>query len=59
MILPNFSHPITPAQQQQEVASATKKIIEALTGQAIARTIDVFPQFDKQQPFDPQLTALS
>lgn len=49
MILLNFSHPITPAQQTQ---------IEALTGQTIARIIDVSTQFDEQQPFDPQLQAL-
>ena len=49
MILLNFSHPITPAQQAQ---------IEALTGQRIDRTIDAMPQFDEQQPFGPQLAAL-
>lgn len=49
MILLNFSHPLTPAQQAQ---------IEALTGQRIDRTIDAMPQFDEQQPFGPQLAAL-
>lgn len=49
MILLNFSHPVTPAQQAQ---------IEALTGQAIARAIDVSTQFDEQQPFGPQLAAM-
>lgn len=49
MILLNFSHPITPAQQAQ---------IEALTEQSIDRTIDAMPQFDEQQPFTPQLQAL-
>ena len=49
MILLNFSHPITPAQQAQ---------IEALTGQRIAQTIDAMPHFDEQQPFTPQLQAL-
>lgn len=49
MILLNFSHPITPAQQAQ---------IEALTGQSIAQTIDAMPHFDEQQPFTPQLRAL-
>ncbi|MFZ4657670.1 MAG: CRISPR-associated protein Csx15 [Caldilineaceae bacterium] len=49
MILLNFSHPITPAQQAQ---------IEALTGQSIAQTIDAMPHFDEQQPFGPQLQAL-
>jgi hypothetical protein len=49
MILLNFSHPITPAQQAQ---------IEALTGQSIAQTIDAMPHFEEQQPFGPQLQAL-
>lgn len=49
MILLNFSHPVTPAQQAQ---------IEALTEQRIDRTIDAMPQFDEQQPFGPQLAAL-
>lgn len=49
MILLNFSHPITPAQQSQ---------IEALTGQAIVRIIAVPTQFDEQLPFGPQLAAL-
>ncbi|MEZ4737474.1 MAG: CRISPR-associated protein Csx15 [Caldilineaceae bacterium] len=49
MILLNFSHPLTPAQQTQ---------IEALTGQAVARAIDVHTQFDDQQPFPPQLAVL-
>ena len=49
MILLNFSHPITATQQGQ---------IEALTGEPIARTIAVAPQFDEQQPFPPQLAML-
>ncbi len=49
MILLNFSHPLTPAQQAQ---------IEVLTGQAIARIIDAMPHFDEQQPFPPQLQTL-
>ena len=49
MILLNFSHPITPDQQQQ---------LEALTGQPLAQVIAVTPQFDEQQPFGPQLQAL-
>jgi len=49
MILLNFSHPVTPAQQTQ---------IEALTGQTVARVIDVPTQFDEQQPFGPQLAVL-
>jgi hypothetical protein len=49
MILLNFSHPITQAQQAQ---------IEALTGQPIAQTIDAMPHFEEQQPFGSQLQAL-
>lgn len=49
MILLNFSHPITPAQQAQ---------IETLTGVRVEHTIAVMPQFDEQQPFVPQLHAL-
>ena len=49
MILLNFSHPITSAQRAQ---------IEALTGQAIAQSIDAMPHFDEQQPFTSQLQAL-
>ena len=49
MILLNFSHPVTPDQQTQ---------IEALTGQTIARVINVPTQFDEQQPFGPQLAAM-
>lgn len=49
MFILNFSHPITPAQAAQ---------IEALTGQAIARTIDAPTHFDEQSPFAPQLADL-
>ena len=49
MILLNFSHPVTSAQQAQ---------LEQLTGQAIAHTIVLSPQFDEQQPFAPQVAAL-
>ena len=49
MILLNFSHPFTEAQQTQ---------IEAVTGQPILRTINTMPHFDEQQPFEPQLAAL-
>ncbi|MCC9078460.1 CRISPR-associated protein Csx15 [Litorilinea aerophila] len=49
MILLNFSHPITPNQQEQ---------IEALTQQKIQRIIAVMPQFDEQRPFAPQVQAL-
>ena len=49
MILLNFSHPITPEQRAQ---------IEALTGQGIARLVDVPSQIDVQQPLAPQVSAL-
>lgn len=49
MILLNFSHPITDGQHAQ---------IEALTGEPIADLRDLPTQFDEQQPFTPQLTAL-
>lgn len=49
MLLLNFSHPITPAQQAQ---------IEALAGMPITRTLALMPQFDEQQPFAPQLADL-
>lgn len=49
MILLNFSHPLTPAQQGQ---------IEALAGQPVAREIALPAQFDIAQPFVPQVRAL-
>jgi hypothetical protein len=49
MILLNFSHPLTPAQQAQ---------IEALAGQPVERILSAPAQFDEQQPFAPQLQAL-
>lgn len=49
MLLLNFSHPITPAQQSQ---------IEALAGKAIERTLSAMPHFDEQQPFGPQVEML-
>lgn len=49
MILLNFSHPITEAQRGQ---------MEALTGQAVVRTLAAMPKFDEQQPFGPQLAEL-
>jgi hypothetical protein len=49
MILLNFSHPITPSQQEQ---------LETLTGQKIQRTIARMPQFDEERPFAPQIQAL-
>ncbi len=49
MILLNFSHPITPAQQQQ---------IEDITGQPLAQIISVPTHFDNSQPFLPQFDRL-
>jgi hypothetical protein len=49
VILLNFSHPLTPAQQAQ---------IETLTGAPVGRVVDLIPQFDEQQPFVPQVAAL-
>ena len=49
MILLNFSHPITPEQRAQ---------IEALTGQRIARLVDIPSQIDVQQPLAPQVSAM-
>ena len=46
MILLNFSHPITSAQRAQ---------IEALTGQAIAQSIDAMPHFEEQQDHQDRL----
>ena len=49
MLLLNFSPPLTPNQQAQ---------IETLTGQTVARIIDLPTQFDEQAPFAPQVSAL-
>jgi hypothetical protein len=49
MLILNFSHPLTPSQQDQ---------ITAATGQPIARVLDLPTHFDEQQPFPPQLAAL-
>jgi len=50
MLLLNFAHPMTLAQQKQ---------IETLTGQAIARIIDVDTQMENGKPFAPQSAALA
>jgi hypothetical protein len=50
MLLLNFAHPITPDQLAA---------IEALTGQAVARIIDIPSQVDVQQPLGPQVTAMA
>jgi hypothetical protein len=49
MILLNFSHPLTPAQLEQ---------IEALTGQAVERVLDLMPQLDHEKSFDSQIGEL-
>jgi hypothetical protein len=49
MILLNFSHPITDEQKAQ---------IEALIHQPVEGIIHIPAQFDHQQPYLPQLTAL-
>ena len=50
MILLNFAHPVTLAQQEQ---------IETLTGQIIERIVDVPVQMANDQSFAPQIDALA
>jgi len=50
MLVLNFAHPITEEQQAQ---------IEALTGHAITRIIDIPSHIDVQQPIEPQVRALA
>ena len=49
MLLLNFSHPLTPAHLAR---------IETLTGQAVARVIEIHSQIDSPRPLGPQITAL-
>lgn len=49
MILLNFSHPLTPAQQRS---------VATLSGQTIERVIDVKTHFDHAQPFVAQTQRL-
>jgi hypothetical protein len=49
MIILNFSHPLTPTQLRQ---------IEALTGEAVERVIDVPVHLDHAQPFEHQVREL-
>lgn len=49
MIILNFSHPITPAQQAR---------INALADEAIEQVIDLPTHFDNALPFRPQFEAL-
>lgn len=50
MIILNYAHPITAAQQEQ---------IVALTGQHIDRLLDIPSQIDQQQPLLPQIVAMT
>lgn len=49
MIILNFSHPLTPAQEAQ---------IAALAGEPVAQVIEVAAKFDAQTPYVAQLAAL-
>src|SRR5262249_36069100 len=49
MLVVNFSHPLTPAQQAR---------ITELTGRPVERVIEVLTQLDAQQPFAEQVCAL-
>jgi hypothetical protein len=49
MIILNFSHPLTAAQQAQ---------IQALAGQRLSQILEMPVQFDEQLPFALQVTAL-
>jgi len=49
MIILNFTHPLTANHLAQ---------IEALTGEAVDRVIEIKTHFDNGQPFAPQLAAL-
>ncbi len=49
MIIVNFSHPLTPEQQER---------IEELAGQPVERVIDVPAQFDEEVPFAEQVPPL-
>ncbi len=50
MILLNFAHPLT----QEQLAR-----LEALTGEAVARVIDIPSQVDVQEPLAPQIVAMA
>lgn len=50
MIFLNFSHPLTPAQQEQ---------MEAMLGQAITTSVDIRSQIDSQLPLRPQVQAMA
>ena len=49
MLILNFSHPLTPDHVAQ---------VEAITGQAVERVIEVKSQVDVQAPLSPQITAM-
>jgi hypothetical protein len=50
LIILNFTHPLTPEQVDR---------IEALTAQAVDRTIQIPTQFDSEHDFVPQVEALA
>jgi len=50
MILLNFAHPLTDDHLAQ---------IEALTGQAVARVIDIPSQVDVREPLAPQIVGMA
>jgi len=50
MILLNFAHPLTDEHLSQ---------IEALTGQAVERVVEINSQIDPQQPLVPQVVTLA
>ncbi|MGQ9560540.1 MAG: CRISPR-associated protein Csx15 [Candidatus Oleimicrobiaceae bacterium] len=50
MVVLNFAHPLTKAHLAQ---------IEALTGRAVERVIEIHSQVDLQQPLAPQVVALA
>ena len=50
MIILNFSHPLTPDQMNQ---------VETLAGQPVTDVRHLPAQFDPDQPFAPQVTALA
>jgi transposase len=50
MLILNFTHPLTPGNLAQ---------VEALTNESVIEVRDEMPQFDHEQPFEPQIRALA